>query len=252
MIAPKHRAKIAMVGKYLGVPDAYKSVTEALFHASSGEDMGVELVKVDAEEIEKQGAEAFLSGVDGILVPGGFGERGIEGKIASVKYAREKKIPYLGLCLGMQVAVIEFARSVAGLKKAHSSEFEPESEEAVISLLSGQTANGLKGATMRLGSYLCCLTPGSTAQKAYAQSEIQERHRHRYEFNNTHRASLEKHGLRISGVHPKGDLVEVIELSDHPWFVACQFHPEFRSKPDVPHPLFRGFAQAAQNHASQK
>lgn len=251
MIAPKHRAKIAMVGKYLGVPDAYKSVTEALFHASSGEDMGVDLVKVDAEEIEKQGAEAFLSGVDGILVPGGFGERGIEGKIASVKYAREKKIPYLGLCLGMQVAVIEFARSVAGLKKAHSSEFEPDSKEAVISLLPGQAANGAKGATMRLGSYLCCLTPGSAAQKAYAQTEIQERHRHRYEFNNMHRPALEKHGLRISGVHPKGDLVEVIELSDHPWFVACQFHPEFRSKPDVPHPLFRGFARAAQKHASK-
>jgi CTP synthase len=252
MIAPKHRARIAMVGKYLGVPDAYKSVTEALFHAASGEDVGVDLVKVDAEEIEKQGADAFLSGIDGILVPGGFGERGIEGKIASAKYAREKKIPYLGLCLGMQVAVIEFARSVAGLKKAHSSEFEPNTKEAVISLLPGQDVNGAKGATMRLGSYLCQLSPGSTAQKAYASSAIQERHRHRYEFNNAHRATLEKFGLKISGVHPKGDLVEVVELPDHPWFVACQFHPEFRSKPDVPHPLFRGFAQAAQKHAQQK
>jgi CTP synthase len=252
MIAPKHRARIAMVGKYLGVPDAYKSVTEALFHAASGEDVGVDLVKVDAEEIEKQGAEAFLEGVDGILVPGGFGERGIEGKIASAKYAREKKIPYLGLCLGMQVAVIEYARSVAGLKKAHSSEFEPNAKEAVISLLPGQDINGAKGGTMRLGSYLCHLSPGSNAQKAYAQSEIQERHRHRFEFNNAYRSNLEKSGLKISGIHPKGDLVEIIEIPDHPWFVACQFHPEFRSKPDVPHPLFRGFAQAAQHHAQKK
>jgi CTP synthase len=252
MIAPKHRARIAMVGKYLGVPDAYKSVTEALFHAASGEDVGVDLVKVDAEEIEKQGADAFLEGVDGILVPGGFGERGIEGKIASAKYAREKKIPYLGLCLGMQVAVIEYARSVAGLKKAHSSEFEPNTKEAVISLLPGQDINGAKGGTMRLGSYLCHLSPGSNAQKAYAQSEIQERHRHRFEFNNAYRSNLEKSGLKISGIHPKGDLVEIIEIPDHPWFVACQFHPEFRSKPDVPHPLFRGFAQAAQHHAQKK
>jgi CTP synthase len=252
MIAPKHRARIAMVGKYLGVPDAYKSVTEALFHAASGEDVGVDLIKVDAEEIEKQGPEAFLTGVDGILVPGGFGERGIEGKIASAKYAREKRIPYLGLCLGMQVAVIEFARNVAGLKKAHSSEFEPNAKEAVISLLPGQDRNGAKGGTMRLGSYLCQLSPGSTAEKAYAQSEIQERHRHRFEFNNAYRATLEKSGLRVSGVHPKGDLVEIIEIPDHPWFVACQFHPEFRSKPDVPHPLFRGFAQAAQHHAQKK
>jgi CTP synthase len=252
MIAPKHRARIAMVGKYLGVPDAYKSVTEALFHAASGEDVGVDLVKVDAEEIEKQGADAFLEGVDGILVPGGFGERGIEGKIASAKYAREKKIPYLGLCLGMQVAVIEYARSVAGLKKAHSSEFEPNAKEAVISLLPGQDINGAKGGTMRLGSYLCHLSPGSNAQKAYGQPEIQERHRHRFEFNNAYRSNLEKSGLKISGIHPKGDLVEIIEIPDHPWFVACQFHPEFRSKPDVPHPLFRGFAQAAQNHAQKK
>jgi CTP synthase len=252
MIAPKHRARIAMVGKYLGVPDAYKSVTEALFHAASGEDVGVDLVKVDAEEIEKQGADAFLEGVDGILVPGGFGERGIEGKIASAKYAREKKIPYLGLCLGMQVAVIEYARSVAGLKKAHSSEFEPNTKEAVISLLPGQDINGAKGGTMRLGSYLCHLSSGSNAQKAYAQSEIQERHRHRFEFNNAYRSNLEKSGLKISGIHPKGDLVEIIEIPDHPWFVACQFHPEFRSKPDVPHPLFRGFAQAAQHHAQKK
>jgi len=252
MIAPKHRARIAMVGKYLGVPDAYKSVTEALFHAASGEDVGVDLVKVDAEEIEKQGPDAFLAGVDGVLVPGGFGERGIEGKIASAKYAREKKIPYLGLCLGMQVAVIEFARSVAGLKKAHSSEFEPNEKEAVISLLAGQDINGAKGGTMRLGSYHCHLSPGSTAQKAYAQSDIQERHRHRFEFNNAYRPNLEKSGLRISGVHPKGDLVEIIEIPDHPWFVACQFHPEFRSKPDVPHPLFRGFTQAAQHHAQKK
>jgi len=201
MIAPKHRARIAMVGKYLGVP---------------------------------------------------FGERGIEGKIASAKYARENKIPYLGLCLGMQVAVIEYARSVAGIKKAHSSEFEPNAKDAVISLLPGQDVNGAKGGTMRLGSYLCHLSPGSNAQKAYAQSEIQERHRHRFEFNNAYRPNLEKSGLKISGIHPKGDLVEIIEIPDHPWFVACQFHPEFRSKPDVPHPLFRGFAQAAQYHAQKK
>jgi CTP synthase len=252
MISPKHRTKIAMVGKYLGVPDAYKSVTEALFHAASSEDIGVDLVKVDAEEIEKQGAKSQLAGVNGILVPGGFGERGIEGKIAAAKYARENKIPYLGLCLGMQVAVIEFARSVAGLKNAHSSEFDPKTENAVITLLPGQDLNGAKGATMRLGSYACLLTAGSMAQKAYAQTEIQERHRHRYEFNNAHRQLLEKAGLRISGTYPKADLVELIEIPDHPWFVACQFHPEFRSKPHVPHPLFRGFAQAAQKNAQNK
>jgi CTP synthase len=249
MISPKYRAKVAMVGKYLGVPDAYKSVTEALFHAASGEDTGVDLIKVDAEEIEKQGAEAFLKGVDGVLVPGGFGERGIEGKIAAVQYAREKKIPYLGLCLGMQVAVIEFARSLAGLKKAHSSEFDPQTKDPVITLLPGQSTSGDKGATMRLGSYLCQLTAGSLAHKAYGKNEIKERHRHRYEFNNLHREALEKAGLRISGIHPKGNLVECIEIPDHPWFVACQFHPEFRSKPDAPHPLFRGFAQAAHLHA---
>ncbi len=249
MISPKHRVKVAMVGKYLGVPDAYKSVTEALFHAASGEDTGVDLIKVDAEEIEKQGANAFLKGVDGVLVPGGFGERGIEGKIAAVQYAREKKIPYLGLCLGMQVAVIEFARSLAGLKKAHSSEFDPQTKDPVITLLPGQSTNGDKGATMRLGSYLCQLTAGSLAHKAYGKNEIEERHRHRYEFNNLHRETLEKAGLRISGIHPKGNLVECIEIPDHPWFVACQFHPEFRSKPDAPHPLFRGFAQAAHLHA---
>jgi CTP synthase len=249
MISPKYRAKVAMVGKYLGVPDAYKSVTEALFHAASGEDTGVDLIKVDAEEIEKQGAEAFLKGVDGVLVPGGFGERGIEGKIAAVQYAREKKIPYLGLCLGMQVAVIEFARSLAGLKKAHSSEFDPQTKDPVITLLPGQSTKGNKGATMRLGSYLCQLTAGSLAHKAYGKNEIKERHRHRYEFNNLHRETLEKAGLRISGIHPNGNLVECIEIPDHPWFVACQFHPEFRSKPDAPHPLFRGFAQAAHLHA---
>lgn len=252
MISPKHRTKIAMVGKYLGVPDAYKSVTEALFHAASAEDIGVDLVKVDAEEIEKQGPKSLLAGVNGILVPGGFGERGIEGKIAAAKYARENKIPYFGLCLGMQVAVIEFARGVAGLKKAHSSEFDPQTESAVITLLPGQDLNGDKGATMRLGGYTCRLAPGSIAQKAYAQTEIQERHRHRYEFNNAHRQLLEKAGLRISGTYPKADLVELIEIPGHPWFVACQFHPEFRSKPHVPHPLFRGFAQAAQKHAEIK
>lgn len=251
MIHPKHRARIAMVGKYLGVPDAYKSVTEALFHAASAEDTGVELLRVDAEEIEKRGTEALLEGVDGVLVPGGFGERGIEGKISAARYAREHKIPYLGLCLGMQVAVIEFARDVAGLKKAHSSEFDPATPEPVITLLPDQDVNGDKGATMRLGNYACQLASGSLAQKAYGTPEIRERHRHRYEFNNAHRGALEKAGLRISGIYPKGNLVELIEIPAHPWFVACQFHPEFRSKPDVPHPLFRGFAQAARSHAQK-
>ena len=251
MIHPKYRARVAMVGKYLGVPDAYKSVTEALFHAASAEDIGVELLRIDAEEIEKRGTEAFLEGVDGVLVPGGFGERGIEGKISAVRYAREHKIPYLGLCLGMQVAVIEFARDVAGLKKAHSSEFDPKTPEPVITLLPGQDVNGAKGATMRLGNYACQLASGSVAQKAYGVAEIRERHRHRYEFNNAHRPVLEKAGLRISGTYPKGDLVEVVEIPGHPWFVACQFHPEFRSKPDAPHPLFRGFAQAARLHAQK-
>lgn len=252
MISPKYRATIAMVGKYLGVPDAYKSVQEALFHASSGEDIGVDLVKVDAEEIEKVGAAALLQGVDAILVPGGFGERGIEGKISAARYARENKIPYLGLCLGMQVAVIEFARAVAGMKKAHSSEFDAKTPDPVITLLAGQERNGTKGATMRLGNFSCQLRAGSRAHQAYGEDVVQERHRHRYEFNNAHRAVLEKAGLKVSGTHPVGDLVECIELENHPWFVACQFHPEFRSKPDVPHPLFRGFAKAAQQHAHAK
>ena len=165
-------------------PDAYKSVTEALFHAASAEDTGVELLRIDAEEIEKRGTDPMLEGVDGILVPGGFGERGIEGKISAARYAREHKIPYLGLCLGMQVAVIEFARDVAGLKKAHSSEFDPQTPEPVITLLPGQDLNGAKGATMRLGNYACQLASGSLAQKAYGAAEIRERHRHRYEFNN--------------------------------------------------------------------
>jgi len=251
MIHPKYRARIAMVGKYLGVPDAYKSVTEALFHAASAEDTGVELLRIDAEEIEKRGTAPMLEGVDGILVPGGFGERGIEGKISAARYARENKIPYLGLCLGMQVAVIEFARDVAGLKKAHSSEFDPKTPEPVISLLPGQDLNGAKGATMRLGNYACQLAAGSLAHKAYGAAEIRERHRHRYEFNNAHRSTLEKAGLKISGTYPKEDLVELIEIPGHPWFVACQFHPEFRSKPDVPHPLFRGFSHAARLHAQK-
>jgi len=239
LIAPQHRVRIGVVGKYIELQDAYKSVYEAIIHGGVANDCGVEIVKVDAEDIEREGAEKILKGLGGILVPGGFGERGIEGKIMAAKYARETKVPYLGLCLGMQIATIEFARNVLKLEKAHSTEFEPNTPHPVIALLDEQRKITKKGGTMRLGAQPCQLVMGSMAAKLYGAFVINERHRHRYEFNNAYRDKFEKADFIFSGTSPDGKLVEVIELLNHPFFIASQFHPEFRSKPHQPHPLFR-------------
>ncbi len=248
IITPKHRVKIGVVGKYMENQDAYKSIYESLTHAGASADAGVKLVPIDAEEIEEHGAAKFLSSVDGILVPGGFGVRGVEGKILAARYARTQKIPYLGLCLGMQIAVVDFARDVLGLTKAHSTEFNSETTDPVISMLDEQKNVVKMGGTMRLGASVCQLVPGTKVQQAYGTDRVVERHRHRYEFNNAYREKMEAHGLVISGMTPDGKLVELIELADHPWFAACQFHPEFQSKPNQPHPLFSGFVKAAVTH----
>ncbi|HUK83443.1 MAG TPA: CTP synthase [Verrucomicrobiae bacterium] len=248
MINPSHKVQIAVVGKYIQLQDAYKSMYEALKHAGAANDCAVDIRRVDAEDIERDGAEKYLKGVAGVLVPGGFGNRGIEGKIMAAQYARENKIPYLGLCLGMQIAVIEFARNVCGLKGANSTEFEPKSPHPVICLLEEQKGIEAKGGTMRLGAQPCRLVAGTKARELYGTDEILERHRHRYEFNNAYRDQLMKAGMTVAGLYAKYDLVELIELRDHPWFLACQFHPEFLSKPNKPHPLFRGFIEATLKH----
>lgn len=235
---------LGVVGKYIEHQDAYKSIYEALTHAGAAMDTGVEILRVDAEDIESEGAEKFLDGVDGLLVPGGFGVRGVEGKILAAKFAREKNVPYLGLCLGLQIATVEFARHVLGLAQAHSMEFDEKTPDPVICLLNDQQEVTDKGGTMRLGSSLCLLKEGSKAREAYKCESVLERHRHRYEFNNNYRGAMEDRGFVISGTSPDGRLVEMIELRDHPWFVACQFHPEFQSKPHLPHPLFMAFVQA--------
>lgn len=244
LIAPQNRVRIGVVGKYIGLNDAYKSVYEAVVHGGIANDCAVAIEKIESEEIEKNGAAKMLDGLSGVLVPGGFGERGIQGKIMAVQYVRENKIPYLGLCLGMQVASIEFARNVLNLAKAHSMEFEPNPPHPVIVLLDDQKKVTKKGGTMRLGSQPCQLAMGSRAAKLYGAFIVNERHRHRYEFNNAYREAFTKEGFVFSGTSPDGRLVEVIELTDHPFFVACQFHPEFQSKPNLPHPLFRGFIGA--------
>ncbi len=246
VVRPRQRVKIAVVGKYIELQDAYKSIYESLTHAGAAHDCGVDLVLVDAEDLEVEGGpEKHLHGVAGILVPGGFGDRGIEGKIAAARFARETGTPYLGICLGMQVAVIEFARHVCGLPQADSTEFAPETPAPVIYLMEDQRAVTEKGATMRLGASPCVLREGTVARQVYGRSPIAERHRHRYEFNMKFRESMERAGLIVAGTSPDGTLAEIIELRDHPWFVACQFHPEFRSRPREPHPLFRGFVAAA-------
>jgi len=229
------------VGKYIDLNDAYKSVYEAVIHGGVANDCGVEIEKIEAEEIEKHGAEKVLKGLGGILVPGGFGERGIEGKIEAARYAREKKIPYFGLCLGMQIATIEYARNVLGLAGAHSTEFDPATPHPVIALLDEQRNVSRKGGTMRLGAQPCQLGTGTRAGHLYGAFLVQERHRHRYEFNNAYRKQFEDSGFVFSGTSPDGKLVEVIELKDHPFYLASQFHPEFQSKPNRPHPLFKGF-----------
>lgn len=242
---PKHKVRVAFVGKYISLQDAYKSVYEALGHAGIANDCRVEIEKVDSEDIEREGAKKFLKGISGILVPGGFGYRGAEGKIKAIEYARVNKIPFWGLCLGVQCAVIEFARNVCGLKNANSTEFDKKTPYPVISLLEEQKKVREMGGTMRLGVYPCRLKKGTKAGQAYKKESILERHRHRYEFNNKYRKIFEKKGMIFSGIYPKNNLVEIAELKDHPFFVAVQFHPEFKSKPDKAHPLFREFIKAA-------
>ena len=247
---PQHgTTAIGVVGKYVHLRDSYKSLHESLIHAGIAHDCKVELRYIDSETIEKQGAEAILTGLDAILVPGGFGDRGTEGKIEAIKWARENKIPFFGICLGMQMAVVEFARHIAGLEKANSSEFDKDTPFAVIDLMADQRSVREKGGTMRLGAYPCVLAAGTVAAKLYGAAEISERHRHRYEVSNEHREKLAEKGLIISGTSPDKRLVEMIELPNHPFFVGCQFHPEFKSRPMAAHPLFAGFVGAALEHA---
>jgi CTP synthase len=242
---PDHETEIAVVGKYIELTDAYKSIFEALTHAGIANGSRVKVRKVASQAIERDGVERQLSGVSGVLVPGGFGDRGIQGKVDAIRYARENKIPFLGICLGMQCASVELARNLLGLEGAHSAEFEPKTAHPVISLLEEQLGVEDLGGTMRLGAYACRLLPGSRAHDAYGRECIHERHRHRYEFNNQYREAFAKAGVRFSGLSPDGSLVEILELVDHPWFVGCQFHPEFKSKPIQAHPLFRGFVRAS-------
>ena len=249
--------EVAMVGKYVDLADAYKSINEALYHAGLHKKTRVKIRYVESEAVQGQGAR-LLQGADAILVPGGFGERGVEGKIAAARYARENNIPYLGICLGMQVAAIEFARNVCGLEGAHSTEFAPKSEHPVIALVTEwrdtegavhqRSAQSNKGGTMRLGVQTCRLKAGSKSRALYNAELISERHRHRYEFNNNYRELLSQKGMALVGESEDGSLIEMIELSEHPWFVACQFHPEFTSTPRDDHPLFEGFVQAAREH----
>jgi len=252
---PRYETTIAVVGKYVSLIESYKSLTEALIHGGIANDARVKLRYVDSEQVEKEGPEHFLDGANGVLVPGGFGTRGIEGKIRAIRYAREKQVPYFGICLGMQCAVIEISRHCAGLKEANSSEFAFQTPHPVIYLMEEwvdrnqviqkRSADTVKGGTMRLGSYPCRIEEGSLAYVAYNKKLIYERHRHRYEFNNAYAEQLKKVGLRCSGTSPDKGLVEIVELEDHPWFLGCQFHPEFRSKPMDPHPLFRDFIKAS-------
>ncbi|MGA9173039.1 MAG: CTP synthase [Thermoactinomyces sp.] len=242
-----HTTRIAIVGKYVALHDAYMSVVEALRHAGFERDTDIDVKWVNSEHVTEGNVDEFLGDVDGILVPGGFGDRGIEGKIVATRYAREKKIPFLGICLGMQMACVEGARNVLGLEGAHSSEIDPATPYPIIDLLPEQKEIEDKGGTMRLGLYPCKLEPNSRAHQAYGKDLVYERHRHRYEFNNEYRDQMEKVGYRFSGTSPDGRLVEIVEYVDHPWFVASQFHPEFISRPNRPQPLFREFVKAALN-----
>ena len=261
--APRHSVTIAVVGKYVDLTESYKSLNEALYHGGIANDCRVNLNFVDSEKLDRGTCDALLADADGILVPGGFGGRGIEGKICSAHYARKNKVPYFGICLGMQIAVIEFARHVAGLEAANSSEFDPNTPYPVIYLMrewfdersqSVQRRDDLsdKGATMRLGAYSCRIKENSLAFEAYRHAGISERHRHRYEFNNEFMDQLKENGMVISGTSPSGELVEIIELNDHPWFLGCQFHPEFKSRPMTPHPLFRDFIKASLKNSESR
>jgi len=249
---PDHEVVIAIVGKYIDWTDSYKSLNEALVHGGLPSNCRVTLRFVDSEQIEREGIDSLLEGIDGILVPGGFGKRGVEGMIQAVTHARKQGIPFFGICLGMQMAVVEYARNVCGLENANSSEFDADTPYPVIDLLLEQRDISDKGGTMRLGAYPCALEQSSFASAAYGQRKISERHRHRYEFNNDFKDILTKKGLRISGVAPDGSLVEIVEIADHPWFLGCQFHPEFKSKPRRPHPLFSEFIRASLEYHSRK
>ena len=242
---PNKEVKIALVGKYIALHDAYISVVEALKHGGIAEHATVNIKWIDSEELTPENADEYLGDVSGILVPGGFGSRGVEGKILAAQYAREHKVPYLGLCLGMQVAIIEFARHVCGFNDAHSVELDPNTTHPVIALMPDQ--NGVEdiGGTLRLGSYPCILDKTSKAYELYGTENIEERHRHRYEVNNDFRAVLTEHGMKLCGTSPDGRIVEMVELPDHPWFIATQAHPELKSRPNRPHPLFHGFVEAA-------
>ncbi len=253
---PKGCVKIGIVGKYVNLKESYKSLHEALVHGGIANDVKVELEYINSEKLSKNNYTQRLSGLDGILVPGGFGSRGVEGKVLACKYARENKIPFLGICLGMQCAVIEFARNVLGYKDANSSEFNPKTSHPVIYLMTEwydihkksiqkRDENTQKGGTMRLGAYPCCLKENTKAKQAYMEDLIHERHRHRYEFNMVYAEDFERNGMILSGISPDNQLVEIVELKDHPWFVGCQFHPEFKSRPMAPHPLFRAFIKAS-------
>lgn len=240
-----HHTRIALVGKYIELQDAYISVVEALKHASIYNDTKLEIKWIDSEDITEKTAGTLLQDAEGVIIPGGFGSRGIEGKINAARYARENKIPYLGLCLGMQIAIIEFARNVCKLDNANSKEIDPSTPYPVIDFLPGQNEYSMLGGTLRLGQYPCKLKEGTKARAAYGEEMISERHRHRYEVNNDFREVLSKQGMIFCGTSPNDSIVEMIELTDHPWFVACQFHPEFKSRPNRPHPLFMGFIHAA-------
>jgi len=246
---PAQTVQIAMVGKYMALQDAYISVTEAIKHGGIANGVRAEVRRVDSEQIEKHGPEKLLEGVHGMLVPGGYGDRGVEGKIMAIRHAREQKIPFLGLCLGMQCAVIEFARSFCGWEDANSTEFNPKTRHPVLDLLPTQEGVTDKGATQRLGAYPMRVMPGTQARKVYGTARASERHRHRYEVNNKFRSELEDRGLVVAGINPDSDLVELIELPDHPFFLASQFHPEFKSRPTRAHPLFREFVKAAVKQA---
>ena len=242
---PKGEVTISIVGKYVNLVESYKSLNEALIHGGIANERKVNLNYVDAEELEKNGASSMLSGSDGILVPGGFGSRGVEGKIAAAGYARKNNIPYFGICLGMQLAMCEFLRTECGFGDANSTEFNSETNCPIIDLMPDQKNIDKMGGTMRLGAYECAIVSDSFAYKSYKTSPIMERHRHRYEFNNKYRKEVEEKGILISGINPQRDLVEIIEIPDHKWFLGCQFHPEFKSKPMKPHPLFVSFIEAA-------
>jgi len=242
---PQHEVTIGVVGKYIKYQDAYKSVYESLAHAGIALSSRVVIRRLEAEEVEREGAEAVLGGVDGILVPGGFGYRGIPGKIEAIRFARERGVPFFGICLGLQCAVIEFGRNVVKLEDANTTEIDPHCRHPVVCLLNEQYNITQMGGTMRLGLYPCVLADGSRAQQAYGSALVQERHRHRYEFNNQYRQQFAANGMIFSGTSPDGKLIEVVELPSHPWFVAVQCHPEFKSKPTQAHPLFKGFVKAA-------